>query len=159
MSPATLIPAFRDHLLNDTIGREGGYPMSLDTLRECADCVEFFLTTGQVDVDARWVMPLQAFDHEGLVAFLLNDFSGATGAGFRERRHLVDSVMTHDPALGGLVALVGMRAAQKALSDGCQDHRAVAAEGSMLARIYGELQHRVFQLVAECEVEMPGNAA
>lgn len=60
MTPAdTLIPTFRGHLLADTIGREGGYPMSIDTLRDCAECVDVFMTTGQVDVDARWVMPLQ----------------------------------------------------------------------------------------------------
>lgn len=112
MTPAdTLIPTFRGHLLADTIGREGGYPMSIDTLRDCAECVDVFMTTGQVDVDARWVMPLQAFDHEGLMAFLLNDLSKATPAGFRELRDLVDKIHAHDPGLAGFIAFVGSRAA------------------------------------------------
>jgi hypothetical protein len=160
MTPAdTLIPAFRGHLLADTIRREGGYPMSIDTLRECAECVEYFMETRAVDVDARWVMPLQAFDHEGLVAFLLNDLSGATGAGFRELRHLVDKIHAHDAGLAGFIAFVGSRAAQKAVADGCADHRGVALEGSMLAGLYDELRHQTAQLVADCEAEMPGAAA
>lgn len=159
MTPDTLIPAFRGHLLADTIRREGGYPMSLDTLRECAECVDIFMTTGQVDVDCRWVLPLLAFDHEGLIAFLLNDLSRATPAGFRELRDLVDKIHEHDAGLAGFVAFVGSRAAQKAVADGCADHRGVALEGSMLAGLYDELRHQTAQLVAECETTFPGAAA